>query len=140
MPSPMKLYRCLNSKCPAKSRKPAVRDFEAEKPICPTCTAGRDDSRAVKEIQYCHFLVNVPLATAPIRTASGGRQVACSPTSKRIPKHATGVARVATCPRCQATAIFKQHLADGTDQHFPLVEQVMRGQSTPIKNITRGRR
>lgn len=43
----------------------------------------------------------------PVRPAGGRFSVACSPGS-RLPRHATGEARAATCPDCLATAAWAQ--------------------------------
>jgi hypothetical protein len=134
---PAKLYRCLNPKCPGKSRKPRVRDFEAETPVCPICTAGKDDPRGVKQIVPVHYLANTPLSVGPIKTSAGGRMVGCLPNSNKIPKHATGLAKAVTCPRCLASDILKQHVADKVDQHIPFVESIADGQPVPVKNITK---
>ena len=132
-----RLYRCLNPRCPAKLQKPPVRNFESETPVCPHCGTGKDDPRGVVAIETIHYLVNVPLTGAPIKTGLGGRMVACLPQSRKRPKFVTGEPKAVNCPRCLASEVLKQHVANKVDQHLPFVEQVITGQPTAVKNVTK---
>jgi len=136
MPPTKALFRCLNKKCAAKAQKPPQRNFESTTAVCPHCTAGKDDPRAVREIVYVHYLVNTPMSVGPIKTASGGRMVACMPKATKIPKFAASHPVAVTCPACLASDVLKKHVADKVDQHEPLIEQVITS-GQPASNVSK---
>ena len=132
MAAQLRLFKCLNPDCTAEEKV-----FEAEHAVCPACSAGRDDPRAVMALVYIHYLVNVPVAKAPIKTSSGGRMIACRPFKNVMPTHCSGVTVAVNCPRCKATEIFKQHEANEVDQHLPFVEDTKDGKETTVTNASK---
>jgi hypothetical protein len=107
----MKLWRCLNENCAN-----CGANYEAPDGECPACHG----FLAARLVPACYL---VP-AEGPIVTGLGNRMVACDPKRKALPESATGHRGSVTCPKCLASAIFKEDEADGTDNHVPYFERL----------------
>lgn len=102
----LKAWKCYN--CEAKGTNPGGFDFEAEKPVCPQCTADGSTPRgrhAVLPRVVMHF--DPPTAVVGV----GENAIACRPTVNIIGNRngirATGEPSVVTCEACKATDAYK---------------------------------
>lgn len=116
-----KLYRCLNEDCAGEGEgEVPVFDFADHDGVCPKCGAGvKTHPRTVVARETIHYLVNDD--AGKIKTPHGRRAVACDPAAARMPKHATALAAAVTCPACQASAVYQDHVAGNVDQSRRIV-------------------
>jgi hypothetical protein len=109
----MALWRCMNERCPVRG------NHEAADGVCPDCRG----SLRVELVPVCYL---VPAGSdGPIRTMLGHRMVACRPDMQALPPAATGHRGSVTCPRCLASAIFAEDERDSTDNHHPMLDNIV---------------
>lgn len=121
------LFRCTNEDCSDDPMSPLfAHDFEdADKTgTCPKCGATNKDHPAIVVVRTAvHYLVNDPAGA--IYTPAGRRSVACQPALKKLTgtHQCTGMHQCVTCPKCLASAVFKQHQEDDVDQAVRIMKK-----------------
>lgn len=112
--TPARLFRCNNCVNDATGANGVDFTAPADKPVCPTCGANRndpDEAALIDELVVIHWEPAHPKAHRfkKLIGTKGCGHVACQPGKKHFGTNlqVTGDPSVANCPACKATKEFK---------------------------------